>query len=160
MKATPLPTLSPLSPYPSELPQILQQPTVLTTVAPGQELRLVVVAEGPSMLNYQWYHNGHTIQYGASNELYFEQARPENEGDYCCGVSSDGSGSILSNIAQVKGEAITGRYRLGSRPVRFTYMCVKCYLHLQCAWFAVYVVVMYQYLWRVCIYHVYIHVYM
>lgn len=77
-----------------------------TTVSPGQELRLVVVAEGPGVLNYQWYHNGQPIQYGGGHELYFEQVRLENEGEYCCGVSCPGSVSILSEVAQVKGETV------------------------------------------------------
>lgn len=86
-----------------ERPEILRNPPPQVDVQSGHELQLGVDAEGPGSLTYQWFHNGHPLQYGTGPELRFPHANAAQQGDYMCRVSSNCGDSVLSDVSQVRG---------------------------------------------------------
>lgn len=83
--------------------EILTQPQH-QTIFEGHTLYLVVVAEGPPPLTFQWFKEGVALPYGTSNELVIQPLQLQNQGAYTCSVTAGNGASMLSNEAIVTGK--------------------------------------------------------
>ena len=85
-------------------PQILQAPSGEYQVYVNEELRLVVVANAPQELTYQWFRDSHPLPYSTGNELYIKQVQVVDQGVYNCRVSTKLGGSKLTDDCMVHGK--------------------------------------------------------
>lgn len=80
--------------------EILTQPQH-QNILEGHSLYLVVAAEGPPPLTFQWYKDGCILPYGSSNELVIQFVQLQHQGTYMCSVTSGTGVSKLSSEAAV-----------------------------------------------------------
>lgn len=80
-------------------PSITTQPTATTTVNPGTNVALDVVATG-SALTYQWFKNGQILSGKTTATLNLNAITTAEAGSYTVVVSND-QGSVTSNAAVV-----------------------------------------------------------
>ena len=102
----------------SEPPAIVSIPKEQTVVL-GGKTTLFVSASGDN-LTYQWKKNGQTITGGTSAALTFDEARPQDSGNYTV-VVGNADGNVTSSVAQLVVDTLmkavaTGTYRINADP--------------------------------------------
>jgi formylglycine-generating enzyme required for sulfatase activity len=98
----------------SEPPAIVSIPKEQTVVL-GGKTTLFVSASGDN-LTYQWKKNGQSIPGGTSAALTFDEARPQDSGNYTV-VVGNADGNVTSSVAQLVVDTLmkavaTGTYRI------------------------------------------------
>jgi formylglycine-generating enzyme required for sulfatase activity len=102
----------------SEPPAIVSIPKEQTVVL-GGKTTLFVSASGDN-LTYQWKKNGQSISGGTSAALTFNEARPQDSGNYTVVVGNT-DGNVTSSVAQLVVDTLmkavaTGTYRINADP--------------------------------------------
>ena len=102
----------------SQAPAIVSIPKQQTVVL-GGKTSLFVSASGDN-LTYQWKKNGQDIAGANSSALTFNEARPQDSGNYTV-VVGNSAGNITSTVAQLVVDTLmktvpTGTYRINSDP--------------------------------------------
>ena len=102
----------------SEPPAIVSIPKEQTVVL-GGKTTLFVSASGDN-LTYQWKKNGQSITGGTSAALTFNEARPQDSGNYTVVVGNT-DGNVTSSVAQLVVDTLmkavaTGTYRINADP--------------------------------------------
>ena len=102
----------------SEPPAIVSIPKEQTVVL-GGKTTLFVSASGDN-LTYQWKKNGQAITGGTSAALTFDEARPQDSGNYTV-VVGNADGNVTSSVAQLVVDTLmkavaTGTYRINADP--------------------------------------------
>jgi formylglycine-generating enzyme required for sulfatase activity len=105
----------------SQAPAIVSIPNQQTVVL-GGKTSLFVSASGDN-LTYQWKKNGQNINGATSSALTFNEARPQDSGNYTV-VVGNSAGNITSSVAQLVVDTLmktvpTGTYRENSDPSNF-----------------------------------------
>ena len=102
----------------SQAPAIVSIPNQQTVVL-GGKTSLFVSASGDN-LTYQWKKNGQDIAGATASALTFNEARPQDSGNYTV-VVGNAAGNITSTVAQLVVDSLmktvpTGTYRINSDP--------------------------------------------
>ena len=102
----------------SEPPAIVSIPKEQTVVL-GGKTTLFVSASGDN-LTYQWKKNGQSISGATSAALTFNEARPQDSGNYTVVVGNT-DGNVTSSVAQLVVDTLmkavaTGTYRINADP--------------------------------------------